>query len=315
MREAMRLIGCSLTLVMGFAGAADAAQANVCINIDEARDTLSPQDRAAAILLVTKQFELAGEPVVQGDCSRRYTLSHVMLGNTITVTLSGPNGNRQGTALGLDDLPALYSQMVRSIVTGRPMGGMGVVDRTNVTASQTSARRVGSDRFGYARVGYSGVFSDRTYGAPALGFGYRAELDSFGIDVSFLNAQISSSSDYTSSSASAGSLLKLQVLHFTNPAGNTTKYFGGGVGWGWTNVESLALNLSYGDGRGLEGNLTAGYEIGRATTVRLFAQVDAALPFYKVISNSHLKSGVVTTRQYAPSLVFSVGLGWQRDRH
>ena len=315
MREAMRLIGCSLTLVMGFAGAADAAQANVCINIDEARDTLSPQDRAAAILLVTKQFELAGEPVVQGDCSRRYTLSHVMLGNTITVTLSGPNGNRQGTALGLDDLPALYSQMVRSIVTGRPMGGMGVVDRTNVTASQTSARRVGSDRFGYARVGYSGVFSDRTYGAPALGFGYRAELDSFGIDVSFLNAQISSSSDYTSSSASAGSLLKLQVLHFTNPAGNTTKYFGGGVGWGWTNVESLARNLSYGEGRGLEGNLTAGYEIGRATTVRLFAQVDAALPFYKVISNSHLKSGVVTTRQYAPSLVFSVGLGWQRGRH
>jgi len=314
MRNVIRLTGCCLALIMGLAAAADAAQANVCIDIDEARDTLSPPDRAAAILLVTRQFELAGEPVAQGDCSTRYTLSHVMLGNTITVTLSGPNGNRQGTALGLDDLPALYSQMVRSIVTGRPMGGMGVVDRTNVTASQTSARRVGSDRFGYARVGYSGIFADRTQGAPALGFGYRAELDSFGFDVSFLNAQISSS-DYTSSSASAGSLLKLQVLRFTNPAGNTTKYFGGGVGWGWTNVESLALDLSSGDGRGLEGNLTAGYEIGRATTVRLFAQVDATLPFYKVISNSYSKSGVVTTRQYAPSLVFSVGLGWQRGRH
>ena len=106
MRKVIRLTGCCLTLIMGLAAAADAAQANVCINIDEARDTLSPQDRAAAILLVTRQFELAGEPVAQGECSTRYTLSHVMLGNTITVTLSGPNTNREGTALGLDDLPA-----------------------------------------------------------------------------------------------------------------------------------------------------------------------------------------------------------------
>ena len=315
MRKVIRLTGCCLALITGLAAVADAAQANVCINIDEARDTLPPPDRAAAILLVTRQFELAGQPVVQGDCSTRYTLSHLMLGNTITVTLSGPNGNREGTALGLDDLPALYSQMVRSIVTGRPLAGMGVVDRTNVTASQTSARRVGSDRFGYARVGYSGIFADRTHGAPALGFGYRAELDSFGIDMSFLNAQISGSNDYNSSSASAGSLLRLQVLHFTNPAGNTTKYFGGGLGWGWTNIDSGALNGSFGDGHGLEGNLTAGYEIGRATTVRLFAQVDATLPFYKVIVSSYSRSGVVTTRQYAPSLVFSVGLGWQRGGH
>jgi|RhiMetdeSRZDD1v2_1073273.scaffolds.fasta_scaffold38322_7 hypothetical protein len=315
MRKVIRLTGCCLTLMMGLAAAADAAQASVCINIDETRDTLSPQDRAAAILLVTRQFELAGEPVVQGDCSTRYTLSHVMLGNTITVTLSGPNTSREGTALGLDDLPALYSQMVRSIVTGRPMTGMGVVDRTNVTASQTSSRRVGSDRFGYARVGYSGIFSDRTYGAPAVGLGYRAELDSFGIDVSFLNSQISSSSGYNSAGASAGSLLKLEVLHFTNPSGNTTKYFGGGVGWGWTNIESGGLNRRYGNGSGLEGDLTAGYEIARATTVRLFAQLDAALPFYKVISNTYSRSGVVTTSRYAPSLVFSVGLGWQRGRH
>src|SRR5258705_11643311 len=104
MRKVLRLTGCSLTLIMALAAGA-AAQTNVCLNIDEARDTLSPKDRAAAILPVTKQFELAGEPVAQGECSTRYTLSHVTLGNTITVTLSGPSISREGTALGLDDLP------------------------------------------------------------------------------------------------------------------------------------------------------------------------------------------------------------------
>ena len=314
MRKVMRLTGCSLILIMGIAAGAGAAQANVCITVDEARDTLSPQDRAAALLLVARQFELAGEPVVQGDCPNRYTLSHVTLGNTITVTLSGPKGDREGMALGLDDLSALYSQMVRSMVTGRPMTGMNVVDRTNVTAAQTSARRVGSDRFAYARVGYGGVFGGHTYAAPALGFGYRAELDSFGIDMSFFNFQASNSNDYNAASASAGSLVKLEALHFMSPVGNKTGYFGGGVGWGWTNIDAGGLNGAYGNGNGLEGELTAGYELARATTVRLFAQADAALPFYNVASSTYSRSGTVTTHRYTPSLVLSLGLGWQRDR-
>jgi len=306
----------ALVFVLGLAAAPRAAQASVCITVDEARDTFSRLDRAAALLLVERQFELAGETVVQGDCPTPYTLSHVTLGNTITVRLSGPNGDREGTALGLDDLPALYSQMVRSIVTGRPMTGMSVLDRTNVTASQTSARRVGSDTFTYARVGYSGIVGDRIYGAPAVGFGYRAELDSFGIDVSFLNYQVntSRSNRYYSSGASAGSLVKLQVLHFRSPAGNTTGYFGGGLGWGWAGFSAGGLNGAYGNGSGLEGELTAGYELARATTVRLFAQADAALPFYKVASYSYSRPGGVTTRRYAPSVVFSLGLGWQRGR-
>src|SRR5947207_15974907 len=103
-----------------------------------------------------------------------------MLGNTIYVTLAGPRGRREGTALGLADLPALYSQMVRSMVTGRPMSGFNVVDRTNVTESQASQKLVQSHSFGYARLGYSAIFGDHPYAGPAVGFGYRAELDSFG---------------------------------------------------------------------------------------------------------------------------------------
>ena len=120
------------------AGTVRAASAQTCIAIDEQHDMLGPDERTAARLLVSKQFELAGHRVADRDCAATYTVSHIRLGTTISVTLSGPAGKREATALGLDDLPAIYSQMVRSLTTGQPMG-IGVLDRTNVSASQDSA--------------------------------------------------------------------------------------------------------------------------------------------------------------------------------
>jgi len=315
------------TVVALFLCAAAAAQAQVCVRIDESHDTLGGDDRAAAVLLLSRQFASAGEQVV-ADCPAPYVLSHVKLGNTITVTLSGPKGNREGTALGLDDLPALYSQMVRSLETGRPMAGLGVVDRTNVTAAQASAQRVHSDGFFYARLGYGGIFGNHTYGVPSFGLGYRAEVDRVAIDVSFLNFQVSSSDfSYTASSADSASLLKLSGLYMVNRDANSTPYFGGGVSWGHTSVNEAqpviytpgAPGGTYttgGNGSGLQGELTAGYEFARATTIRMFVQTDAILPFYSVASQSFSSRGVplASTSRWTPSLVMSIGLGWQRGR-
>src|SRR5689334_4936071 len=80
----------------------------VCFSIDAAHDTLSRQDRSAALLMLEKQFVLNGVQVVSEPCDVRYTLSHIQLGTTFSVTLAGPDGDREATALGLDDLPALY---------------------------------------------------------------------------------------------------------------------------------------------------------------------------------------------------------------
>ena len=56
-------------LAMLFVGAtAGAAHAQVCVEIDAPRDTLDPQDRAAAVLLLTRQFALAGEEVAAELC-------------------------------------------------------------------------------------------------------------------------------------------------------------------------------------------------------------------------------------------------------
>src|SRR5262245_37028855 len=47
---------------------ASAARADVCVAIDSARDMLSADDRAAALAVLTRQFELAGERVVAAGC-------------------------------------------------------------------------------------------------------------------------------------------------------------------------------------------------------------------------------------------------------
>src|SRR5215471_1166907 len=226
-RHLVRLSAITAVLMIA---AVRTAGAQVCVAVDAARDMLPPDDRKAAVLLLTTQFQMAGERVVTDNCIATYVVSHVRLGNTITVTLSGPAGHREGTALGLDDLPALYSQMVRAILTGRAVGSMGVVDRTNVTAAQDlPPRRIASDSFWYARLGYGALFSEDTHSLPGMGIGYRAEFDSFGVDVSFLNFAWGSSgvgsfagSDY--SSASAGSWLKLEAMHFANKQANSTPY-------------------------------------------------------------------------------------------
>lgn len=317
------IVATAVWISASHAAAQPVARAGVCIAIDAAQDTLSPEDRRAAVLLVAREFERAGTHVVSDGCDERYSLSHVRLGHTIVVTLAGPAGRRDGEAVGLDDLPALYSQLVRAILTGREVGAMAVVDRTNVTTPQADVRRVHVDSFGYARLGYGAVLGAGGASHPAFGVGYRAELDSFALDVSFLNQQLPSSSNvYGSSSGSAGSFVKLEALHYTRPKTNASAYFGGGLSWGAVSgpASSSATSYSSWRGSGLQGELTAGYEWPRATDLRVFVQADATLPFYRTrgdtITYSQSRATTFSTgSRYNPAIAVSVGLGWQRHRH
>jgi hypothetical protein len=310
----------AMTIVSVLIATASAARAEVCITIDAAHDTLTPSDQAAAVFLLTRQLEQAGERVVPAGCARPYTLSHVRLGDTIVVHVAGREGQREAVARGLDDLPAVYSQMARSIVTGRPMTGLNVVDRTNVTASQANARRVFTDSLWYARLGYGSLFGNDAYGTPALGFGYRAELDSFAIDVSFLNFQFSAANGLSSSGAAAQTILKLGGLYFLSPRANRSAYLGGGLSYGHQSFggsynPTSGYYTSNWDGSGLQGELTAGYELARATSFRVFVQADAVLPFYESTAETYpagFRPGIVVPtidRRRAPSVVASIGLG------
>src|SRR5258708_32027456 len=140
-----RALSCLALFAMFFLGLAGIAHADICVKVDDARDTLSPSDRTAALLLLAREFELAGEQVAEPGCPGQYVVSHVKLGDTISVTLTGPNGRRDAVAVGLDDLPAVYNQMVRSLLTGLPMRLGGVDDRPNASVTQAANLLVHSD--------------------------------------------------------------------------------------------------------------------------------------------------------------------------
>ena len=144
------------------------------------------------------------------------------------------------------------------------------------------------------------MFGDKFDGGPSVGFvGYRRELDSFGIDVSFFNLQYQSSDrtyNYygsTGSSGQNGEWLKLEFLHFATPLSDRSLYFGAGMGW---SVASLDNDNRSWSGSGLQGDLSAGYELGRASTIRVFIQTDVGLPFYKQRSDSYLYSPTTSVR-------------------
>jgi hypothetical protein len=72
-RNAMRhtISSALLTAVLLF-GSSSAALADVCITIDEPRDTLSPSDRLSSLILIAREFSQGGEVVVAGPCTSLY---------------------------------------------------------------------------------------------------------------------------------------------------------------------------------------------------------------------------------------------------
>jgi len=115
----------------------------------------------------------------------------------------------------------------------------------------------------------------------------------------------------------------LMALYFLNPSANRSAYVGAGLGWGATAVASATdVNNTTGtvsaySGSGLQGELSLGYELLRASTIRIFMQGDVSLPFYKIHSDTltSTSSSTVTTygSSYAPSFVVSLGIGWGRS--
>jgi hypothetical protein len=295
-----------------FALSAGIARADVCVSVDQAHDTFSDADRGAALILLARQFEAEGQQVVSEGCTARYQISHVKFGDTITVTLTGPGGQRQAVALGMNDVLALYSQLVRALLTGEEVGSMRkVVDRTNVIAAQAAPLRVQADSLFYVRLGYGGAVGNGSKAGPAMGLGFRRELDAFAIDMSFMNVQTQARRDYYYGGGGAtGSFLKLEVLRFNNRRANSSAYWGGGASWGAVNASS---GNTYWNGSGLQGELTAGYEMLRASNIRMFVQTDVVLPFYSATAVTYSyprPPQTITDKRYMPSAAVSFGLGW-----
>jgi hypothetical protein len=244
------------------------AQAGICVKVDEERDNLGADIRKAATSLLSNALEEEGE-VLGEPCSETFTVSHVQLGSSITVRLSNDSDARSMTASSLEELPRVYSQLLGSMLHDVPLEEG--VNRSNVTRDQAEPVRVASEYKVTLRFGVTGSFVGSTL-APTVGFGMRTELDRWAIEAAgsgFLNE--------TKNGMFGGLNAHLNGLRFKDPKANHTPYLGAGVGYGG---QSLSVGNNDDEGHGFEGHIFGGYEFLRASTIRMFGQVDVVLPAY-----------------------------------
>ena len=297
------------------------ARAATCVSIDESRDNLTQADRDGARTLFEEALQESGIPAARDNCSETWTLYHVKLGSSVTVVVHSPRGDRKETAAGLKDLPGVYSQVVRSIQTGLIGSSESpVVDRKNVTDSQTTPNQLPADSIWYLNLGYGATAGAEYRGGPAIGFGKRWELDRVAIDLSFLNLAFYQGNN-GSEGASAG-WVKLGADYFFDAYANYSPYVGAGLSLSSNDVHVQSTNntASYDySGWGLNAELTAGYELFRASTIRMLLQANLSLPTYRMTAHPYTlsASGIsmnATESRYAPVFGISVGIGWGKPR-
>jgi hypothetical protein len=278
------------------------AQAATCVKVDEQRDGLTAEERSSAQTLFEDTLRHNQIETSRDNCGETWTLYHVRLGSSITIVVQSPRGERRERVDHIEDLPGMYDQMTKSILTGLVgTSESPVVDRRNVTESQTRNQRISAEAFWYARLGYGATPADGFDGGPAFGFG---------IDFSFLNLTMYQDSD--GYDGIGGSWLKLGVDYFFDPYANHTPYVGAGLSWGGTTVPTDDELFNDYSGSGLQGELMLGYEMFRASTLRLFVEANATLPMYRTSRQTLDAAGGSNDREYkyAPMFTLSLGIGW-----
>lgn len=286
-----------------------AARAVTCVVIDEQRDGLSPEERASVRTLFEDALTEEHQTVGRENCTETWTVYHVRLGDSVTVTVQGPRGTRKERLNKIEDLPAMYSQMVRSMLSGAAATtDSSAVDRKNVTSGQNQQQRVRADAIWYAKLGYGATSADEFHAGPQFGFGRRWELDRFGIDLGFLNfLMYQNSSEFEGVSAG---WVEIGFDYFFEPSANNTFYIGAGLSLGSHSIPGGSRGEFTGGGLQVKGTL--GYEMFRASTIRLLIQLESTAPLYRLSRTYYDPATSVesTDHTYAPNLLLSLGLGW-----
>jgi hypothetical protein len=287
-----------------------------CARIDTTVDMLSEQEQKAALLLFEEALRNEGRVLDPAGCAEEWVVSHVRLGDSLIVVVASPHGRRSDRVAGLEELPALYSQSVRALLTGRdPRDEVaGVVDRTNVTSAQVEARRVPSESMFIVRLGYGYASGPGNGGGPSVGLGWRRELNRVALDLAFANLLVLSDKNddaYSSDPLNGGAFtpVALGVNYHFRPLANGTPYLGLGLGFTVWDPDGEAS-------KGLDVRLNVGYEMFRASTLRLFVQADAILPTYEVTRRNWANGQRYDEDRFWPgTATVSLGVGFGGGRN
>jgi hypothetical protein len=171
----------------------------------------------------------------------------------------------------------------------------------------------------YMRLGEGAMLGPGMPSGPAFGMGYRMELDRVGIDAA---ASFSTTDITRKDKGFEGSWLKLTAQYYFAPTSDRSFYLGGGLSWGARSAMLCNHRIS---GSGLQAEVVGGYELLRSSTLRIFVQADATLPFYMAgaeVAAPRAPRGptinvprppprvVGLTPRFLPSMGISLGVAW-----
>jgi hypothetical protein len=298
----------ALALCLGLTLSARSALAAICVQIDEQRDGLGADERQSARTLFETALEQEHAAVAREGCGETWTLYHVRLGDSITVVVQSPEGSRTLRVNRIEDLPGVYSQISRSLLTNTAItNDSAAVDRRNVTSAQQAPERVRADAIWYAKLGYGVTPAAGAHAGPAFGFGRRWELDRFGIDLGFFNFLL-----YQGGSGIHGTSVdwvELGADYYFDPYANSTFFIGAGLSLGSHTVPQATGNY---EGGGMQAKATLGYEMFRASTIRFLLQAESTLPFYRLqrTETDPVTFDELHQHTYAPNFTLLLGIGW-----
>ncbi len=278
----------------------------ICVAIDTERDNLSEGDRKAVLMLAKQEIEEAGYRIISQGCEDEIVLSSVKIGTSVTLSATRGDDQRRLVAQGLDDIPNVCSQIIKSLLSGEPLALS--MDRTNVTKGQAEPKREKADFLTMFRGGAM-VHTVGVPVGPNLGVGMRVELDNWAIEAE--SAFGFSLSDHASRSDNGGSFsfgAHLGGLYFFDGESSHSAFAGLGVGYGTTALVTKSTDLW--TGAGFDFKVSLGYEILRASTIRMFIQTEALIPTYQLGADS---GNLDKTDRYNPSYMISFGIGYVPD--
>lgn len=281
---------------------ASPAAAQVCVQLNSARDGLAEADQRSAVIVLEDSFATEGQEVVPAPCGEQYSLYHLKFGGAVIVAVSGPKGSRRLQVASLREVPGAYSRIVRSLLAGEELVVREAPSRDSIPEKEAKPNRERADSLIYGAIGTGDVVGghENLVTGPQIALGYRHELDGYGMDLSLRVGGVSqdpdgpteglSPSDQRVERGGEGEMeeipnlsdsfsLIVRGLYFPSQSASSSLYLAAGLGG--SSISFLRHNHEW-SGRGVIANTAVGYEWFRTSTLRLFVESSVILPFFTV---------------------------------
>ncbi len=259
-----------------------------CLVLDHGKDSLDKEDRKNASLL----FETILEEKGVVSCAEPFELYHLKLGKKLIVVVKRNGKIEKIQVETVEELSKAYERIVDCILNNKSITTENSSRKNQLSEETKAPGRIHSDPLFYARMGYGGIIYDGMQSGISIGTGFRFELDSFALDVSAINGVFQITNDIDDDRSKSYEIIRISGLHFFEPEAANSFYAGGGIAWGvvqlcdmWRDEHNWGVLLS----------AVVGYEMFRNSDIRLFFNLEATLPTFKVEND------------YAPSFSLSVG--------